>query len=720
MGPDIHVAFPAAVEECSRVDGATLLYSSAAYSTRNLLNDVRRALHPIDALHQRGLLGPDGDRLLRTLISLKVSLRRADDSNVTLPPAVHAALSADLSFVVAQSQQHGKEKQKEKEKEPSRRARMPWRAPTDPLAAAAAAADRVAARLAGLLPLEDDEEGLTGSEAALSTTANARRGMGIGMGKGKVVRKASANRDRRKEREMAREKERDEKKAAKERKKMERDARKSAKKTRISLDRGSRRQRHRERDADDTASAATSATNVGDGERHGDKSSASSLHIEVQRFSELEDRTPKSKTRAKNQDADKEKVKGKSKSKKKSKDKDKDKSKDKEGSSRLGNGSAVINFPAKPLPQQHQSELESDAESGDVEGNGTLGLLSRGHSMYSLFRADASCHDTLSNFPQSLLTTTPSTTGTTEAAKPSELEARGCALQRARDYAGAAAAYTAAGTNGATLRLARLPTTSTEERLRLLERLCAAGDAAGQFALAGVHLASGDAAAAAELYMAASCGGSAAAALALGAAYHTGSGVDAHPANAARQYRRAAALGSARAAYNLGVCHERGMGVTKVDVGKAVKLYEVAADRGSVPAMVALGMAAERGLQHDGVAQPAQAFSWYARAAGDDLYVDLDLEEEEGDEGDDEEGMKEEERKSNEKGRAKALYMLGRCYENGFGTRRDVAKARAQYEDAGRRGCRDAAAPLRKLVDASASPIRTSPSVSTVSSSTTS
>lgn len=136
--------------------------------------------------------------------------------------------------------------------------------------------------------------------------------------------------------------------------------------------------------------------------------------------------------------------------------------------------------------------------------------------------------------------------------------------------------------------------------------------------------------------------------VALGDSYLTGTGVKADPAKAAWWYRQAADQGDAGAQVRLGQLYEQGIGLAQ-DLTEAFTWYGMAADQGDAAAQANVGdlyefgpgirsnkaavryyrLAAAQGYRDaqadlgrmyelgKGVAaDPAQAYLWYARAAG--------------------------------------------------------------------------------------------------------
>jgi TPR repeat protein len=123
-------------------------------------------------------------------------------------------------------------------------------------------------------------------------------------------------------------------------------------------------------------------------------------------------------------------------------------------------------------------------------------------------------------------------------------------------------------------------------------------------------------------------------------------------------YEKAADKGSVDAMVSLGVLYANGQGVAQ-DYAKARQWYQKAADKGSADAMYKLGNLYDDG---HGVAQDfAKAREWYQKAA--------------------------------DKGSVEAMFTLGLHYDYGQGVAQDYAKAREWYEKAADKG--DASAKVR-------------------------
>ncbi len=98
----------------------------------------------------------------------------------------------------------------------------------------------------------------------------------------------------------------------------------------------------------------------------------------------------------------------------------------------------------------------------------------------------------------------------------------------------------------------------------------------------------------------------------LGNCYSNGKGVAHDESKAFEWYKKAAGLGQADAMFNLAICYAQGSGIKK-DVVKAVEWYKKAADLGEVAAMANLGNCYEHG--RGVVKDEAMAFTWYKKAA---------------------------------------------------------------------------------------------------------
>lgn len=105
--------------------------------------------------------------------------------------------------------------------------------------------------------------------------------------------------------------------------------------------------------------------------------------------------------------------------------------------------------------------------------------------------------------------------------------------------------------------------------------------------------------------------------LIVGALYETGQMGDADPVLAARYYEKAAANGLPEAAAALAGIHNTGAatpeGVIPRDPARARQLYETAAEDGSVPAMLALGIMYADGMNVD--PDPDRAIRYFLMAA---------------------------------------------------------------------------------------------------------
>jgi TPR repeat protein len=133
-------------------------------------------------------------------------------------------------------------------------------------------------------------------------------------------------------------------------------------------------------------------------------------------------------------------------------------------------------------------------------------------------------------------------------------------------------------------------------------------------------------------------------------------------AKAREWYQKAADKGSVDAMVSLGVLYANGQGVAQ-DFAKARESYEKAADKGSADAMYNLGNLYDDG---HGVAQDsAKAREWYEKAA--------------------------------DKGNVEAMFTLGLHYDYGQGVAQDNAKAREWYEKAADKGDPSAKARLQQL-----------------------
>jgi TPR repeat protein len=140
--------------------------------------------------------------------------------------------------------------------------------------------------------------------------------------------------------------------------------------------------------------------------------------------------------------------------------------------------------------------------------------------------------------------------------------------------------------------------------------------------------------------------------------YYFGVNASKDDAKAREWYQKAADKGSVDAMVSLGVLYASGQGFTQ-DYAKAREWYQKAADKGSADAMYNLGNLYDDG---HGVAQDsAKAREWYQKAA--------------------------------DKGSVEAMFTLGLHYDYGQGVAQDLAKAREWYEKAAAKG--DASAKVR-------------------------
>ena len=144
--------------------------------------------------------------------------------------------------------------------------------------------------------------------------------------------------------------------------------------------------------------------------------------------------------------------------------------------------------------------------------------------------------------------------------------------------------------------------------------------------------------------------------------YYFGVNASKDNAKAREWYEKAADKGSVEAMVSLGVLYANGQGVAQ-DFAKARELYEKAADKGSADAMYNLGNLYDDGR---GVAQDsAKAREWYEKAA--------------------------------DRGSAEAMFTLGLHYDYGQGVAQDFAKAREWYQKAADKGDPSAKARLQQL-----------------------
>lgn len=140
----------------------------------------------------------------------------------------------------------------------------------------------------------------------------------------------------------------------------------------------------------------------------------------------------------------------------------------------------------------------------------------------------------------------------------------------------------------------------------------------------------------------------------LGQMYLDGHGVACNPQTAYGWFHRAAVIGSLDARNMVGRCHELGWGVP-VDHGEALSQYRRAADRGHAWAQYNVGCLL---LYGEASRDHAEAFRCFTAASVS----------------------------GQPDARAKALGLLGRCYEEGWGTSVDLAAAERCYVAAARAG----------------------------------
>jgi TPR repeat protein len=144
--------------------------------------------------------------------------------------------------------------------------------------------------------------------------------------------------------------------------------------------------------------------------------------------------------------------------------------------------------------------------------------------------------------------------------------------------------------------------------------------------------------------------------------YYFGVNASKDNAKAREWYEKAADKGSVDAMVSLGVLYANGQGVAQ-DYAKAREWYQQAAVKGSADAMYNLGNLYDDG---HGVAQDfSKAREWYEKAA--------------------------------DKGSVEAMFTLGLHYDYGHGVAQDFAKAREWYEKAADKGDASAKARLQQL-----------------------
>lgn len=148
----------------------------------------------------------------------------------------------------------------------------------------------------------------------------------------------------------------------------------------------------------------------------------------------------------------------------------------------------------------------------------------------------------------------------------------------------------------------------------------------------------------------------------LGVCYATGLDVAKNWKEAAMWYGKAAVQGVVGAQYQLGMCYAMGRGVTK-NWDEAARWLQKAAMQGVVDAQYQLSICFLNGW---GISQnPEEGFRWSRKAA--------------------------------EQGHVMAQYQMGVCYETGTGVQKNKQKAVALYQQASRKGCREAVSALERL-----------------------